>query len=725
MENQPPSPTWPQTIEDWINGLGLGEEAATNYIKLFKEQEVTIAVLPTFSQQDLIDVGVQKVGARKSMLKSIEDYKAAKQALKSKEGKSEIKVKEEKAISPPIVSVSTLDCDLDFTCTATPDGIVASPNERRSYNPIWVGGRATRGVYKGKHWFEFTITELLPDTHVSDSVGVGKYGCRVGWSTLDTPVHLLGDTPDSFAFDMTGTRVTNKDAVTYGEPWNVNDALGCFLDLDLFTVSYSRNGVWLQIANVIPEEFHGKFFFPHVLLKNVKSKINFGERQSVTPVPQGYEWLTEAASANAVEGPRAPASKQECEAILLVGLPLSGKTTFARKLAKEHPEKHYTILGPDHVLEHMKPWLFPTFADEENKEKKEEKLRILRTKSYAMANNALLGMLKRVDALPRNIIIDTGRVNTFLATLRKRYYNDLSNPAPGENNNRYRWSLSSFFGGFGKKIAYVLLTPIPELKKRTEEFKALHPSAPESRFLVRPGRLVKQLPLSTEYGFDDIHYETKEEVEKAIESYKEAAKTEPEPPERINKKRGRQQRRGRNGRSGRGRGRKRVKGDPDQKDVKIKTEKKITEPEKKNEKDTKTPIKKENRRNERRRGGGGRRDSGRGRRDSGRYNDRSNRSSYYNDAYRGSIVPTISTAVPTYGGYYNVPIQPQPIIIQAPVSDYGYRREEDRQRSGYDRYDGRTASSGGSGRAQYLPPSSSTYPTSPVVYTSSSYYSRY
>jgi len=68
----------------------------------------------------------------------------------------------------------------------------------------------------------------------------------------------------------------------------------------------------------------------------------------------------------------------------------------------------------------------------------------------AMANNATLGMLKRVEVLPRNVIIDTGRSNSFLLTLKRR--NDPSNPAPNDFRGGGRWALWNFFGGFGKKL---------------------------------------------------------------------------------------------------------------------------------------------------------------------------------------------------------------------------------------------------------------------------------
>lgn len=40
--------------------------------------------------------------------------------------------------------------------------------------------------------------------------------------------------------------------------------------------------------------------------------------------------------------------------IMIVGLPGAGKTTWALKMAKEHPEKRYNIIGTDTLIDKMR-----------------------------------------------------------------------------------------------------------------------------------------------------------------------------------------------------------------------------------------------------------------------------------------------------------------------------------------------------------------------------------
>lgn len=59
--------------------------------------------------------------------------------------------------------------------------------------------------------------------------------------------------------------------------------------------------------------------------------------------------------ADALEsGPNRPETRQECEVILMIGLPGTGKTHWVRNWVKEHPEKHYNCFGVQFLLEKTK-----------------------------------------------------------------------------------------------------------------------------------------------------------------------------------------------------------------------------------------------------------------------------------------------------------------------------------------------------------------------------------
>ena len=42
------------------------------------------------------------------------------------------------------------------------------------------------------------------------------------------------------------------------------------------------------------------------------------------------------------------------QAIMMVGLPSSGKTTWAEKYAQDHPDKFFNILGTNLIMDKMK-----------------------------------------------------------------------------------------------------------------------------------------------------------------------------------------------------------------------------------------------------------------------------------------------------------------------------------------------------------------------------------
>ncbi|KAJ8630793.1 hypothetical protein MRB53_024116 [Persea americana] len=68
---------------------------------------------------------------------------------------------------------------------------------------------------------------------------------------------------------------------------------------------------------------------------------------------EGYKpWSAALDDGNAIMGPTF--SSQDCEVLMMVGLPASGKTTWAENWVKEHPEKHYVLLGTNLALDQTK-----------------------------------------------------------------------------------------------------------------------------------------------------------------------------------------------------------------------------------------------------------------------------------------------------------------------------------------------------------------------------------
>lgn len=74
---------------------------------------------------------------------------------------------------------------------------------------------------------------------------------------------------------------------------------------------------------------------------------------------QGCEpWASALDDGNAIMGPKS-SDISDCEVMMMVGLPASGKTTWAEKWAEEYPEKRFVLLGRNLILDEMKvPGLF-------------------------------------------------------------------------------------------------------------------------------------------------------------------------------------------------------------------------------------------------------------------------------------------------------------------------------------------------------------------------------
>lgn len=66
-----------------------------------------------------------------------------------------------------------------------------------------------------------------------------------------------------------------------------------------------------------------------------------------------YIYINKVDEENLISGPKRPESRSDCEVIMMIGLPGSGKTYWAVNHAKENPEKRYNILGNTTLIERM------------------------------------------------------------------------------------------------------------------------------------------------------------------------------------------------------------------------------------------------------------------------------------------------------------------------------------------------------------------------------------
>jgi len=183
------------------------------------------------------------------------------------------------------------------------------------------------------------------------------------------------------------------------------------LDFVNLTISFSKNGKWLGVAFSLPETYRNstKPLFPHILLKNITCKINFGNIPAATPSPVGYAILDEAKSDSVVNGPVYAASRKDCELVMMIGLPYAGKTRWANEYVQKHPEKNYIILGPDQIYEKMKPYLIPKPTTEvKDGPKKDSQMKSnLQASARSLFGGKLLNTAKH---LARNFIFDSTNI---------------------------------------------------------------------------------------------------------------------------------------------------------------------------------------------------------------------------------------------------------------------------------------------------------------------------
>lgn len=205
---------------------------------------------------------------------------------------------------------------------------------------------------------------------------VEQHVCRVGVSRGDDAVGNLGESLHSFGFGGTGKFSSAGMFLNYGEHFGVGDTIVCCIDLETkpASIGFSKNGKWLGIAmqfeagpsglqvvdSPIKQLVWESAFFPHILLKNAVVNLQFSLEDGLEAV-QGYKpWSSAIEDGKALAGPIF-SDIHDCELIMMVGLPASGKSTWAEKWAKEHPEKRYIVLGTNLILDKMKVFLYLVF----------------------------------------------------------------------------------------------------------------------------------------------------------------------------------------------------------------------------------------------------------------------------------------------------------------------------------------------------------------------------
>ncbi|MEQ2277305.1 hypothetical protein XENORESO_000788 [Xenotaenia resolanae] len=233
------------------------------------------------------------------------------------------------------------------------DGSCGQPRYWDRFPLLWSGCRLTHGVRQGRVGFEVRLERKLFTVESEDQEVKDSYGLRAGWSVGNSSL-LLGEDELSYAYDGCGQKVSGGNTEEYGEPLSEGDIIGCYASfstdgaVELF---FHKNSRFLGRAFYLsPSVLRGRVLVPHVLCKNCSVRLLL---DPVTPQwypgPPGFTPLTALPAGQRVRATSAP-SRAQCEVVMMVGLPGSGKSFWAQTHMKQYPEKKYRLLGTEDLL---------------------------------------------------------------------------------------------------------------------------------------------------------------------------------------------------------------------------------------------------------------------------------------------------------------------------------------------------------------------------------------
>ncbi|KAI8776786.1 heterogeneous nuclear ribonucleoprotein U protein 1 [Biomphalaria glabrata] len=285
----------------------------------------------------------------------------------------------------------------DLNMCITPNGLSAyNLNSPKGFRLLWAGAKATHGVCQGRVMFEVKITEYLQS---KTDIGFSEPHpsvVRVGWSE-DSPSFSLGEGGESFGYGGLGKLSYRNTFRDYGAEFGLGDVITALLDLDSSpgTIAFMKNGLHLGTAYTLSKSGKEvKALFPHVSCKNAKFEVNFGQNSDWAPKPSSYKFIDHLPSEMRIKG--LEPSPLPYEVIMLVGLPGSGKTTWALQKQESEPNKRYNILGTDRLIDQFRVMGVARHSGYSDRF----------DLFFSMANECLNELMSIAIRHPRNYIID-------------------------------------------------------------------------------------------------------------------------------------------------------------------------------------------------------------------------------------------------------------------------------------------------------------------------------
>ncbi|CAF4937640.1 unnamed protein product, partial [Rotaria sp. Silwood1] len=216
---------------------------------------------------------------------------------------------------------------------------------------LWSGIRATYGIDQGRVAFQIKILRYL---HSSDLLyNEIPFGIRVGWSTNESDELL------SFGYEGTGKIWTGNQFEWYGEQYSVGDIITCYADFESerghVLLSFAKNDLNFELAyRINSEDFHSRPLFPHIFIKNISYQVNFGQLNTKYSLRPGFCFINDYEEDDRIRGTLGPSSKEECEVIMMVGLPGAGKSFWVERHCAINTDKKYILLSTNNIIQQMK-----------------------------------------------------------------------------------------------------------------------------------------------------------------------------------------------------------------------------------------------------------------------------------------------------------------------------------------------------------------------------------
>ncbi|XP_011314429.1 heterogeneous nuclear ribonucleoprotein U-like protein 1 [Fopius arisanus] len=402
------------------------EEQEDYQIKTENETNDDVILKPEIKQEDEKEVNDEDRKDRKD--------RKRKRSTSSDHQKSpppQAETDDEPEIDYSRVLLSWYDSDLNLVIDRS-SFLSATPMHNDGFGYVWAGARASFGFTSGKVYYEVKVKHecsiMLQDEEY-------PHVLRAGWSAIHTSMQL-GEEKLSYGYGGTGKISTGNNFKDYGPKFGLNDVIGCYLDMsgDAAIISYTLNGNNLGEAfKVLKTEFQDKPLFPHILTKNCEFVCNFGDEEPWSGSLEDFVPVGQVDIKERTPGPVRPERREDCEMVMMCGLPAAGKTYWATNYALEHPDKMYNILGTNNLIDKMKVIGLP------------------RRRNYHGRWDVLIDKCTRC----LNKLLDVA------ATRRRNYILDQTNVYPTAQRRKMR-----YFHGFLRR-AIVMVPTEEEFKSRT------------------------------------------------------------------------------------------------------------------------------------------------------------------------------------------------------------------------------------------------------------------